>query len=91
MTWPGEVPHRAEWEQGSPALANHLIGHRDRSNDAVRLHRGQPIGSGPVEGTINRRMKRSGARRRLENVARFVELCAIADGRGWDHPWSSAA
>ena len=95
MTWSGAVPDRAAMEKAFPALANYLVGHRDRSGYAVRLHRGQSIGSGLVEGTIkqrvNRRMKRSGARWRVEGVGRFVELCAIADGPEWDHYWSSAA
>ena len=95
MTWPGKVPNRAEWEKGLPTLANYLVGHRNRLNYAVRLHRGQSMGSGLVEGTIkqrvNPRMKKSGARWRVENVGRFVEICAIADSPEWGHYWSSAA
>ena len=91
----GEVPDGAAMEAALPALANYLVGHRERLGYAVRLRRGQSIGSGLVEGTIkqrvNRRMKRSGARWRVENVGRFVELSAIADGPEWGHYWSSAA
>ena len=90
----GEVPDRVAMA-ALPALANYLVGHRDRPGYAVRLHRGQSIGSGLVEGTIkqhvNRRMKQSGARWRVEGVGRFIELCAIADGPEWGHSWSSAA
>ena len=95
MTWSGKVPNQVEMEQAFPALANYFVGHRDRLGYAVRLHRGQAIGSGLVEGTIkqrvNQRMKQSGARWRVEYVGRFVELCAIADGPEWGHYWSSAA
>jgi hypothetical protein len=89
------VPDRAALEAAYPAVANYLAGHRDRLGYAARLRRGQAIGSGLIEGTIKQRvgqrMKRSGARWRSENVGRFVELCAIADGPEWDHYWSSAA
>lgn len=95
MTKSDDVPDRAALEKAFPALANYLVGHRARLGYAVRLHRGQSIGSGLVEGTIkqrvNLRMKRSGARWRAEGVGCFVELCAIADGPEWGHYWSSAA
>ena len=89
------APDRAALEAAFPAVANYLAGHRDRLNYAARLHRGQAIGSGLIEGTIKQRvglrMKRSGARWRSENVGRFVELCSIADGPDWEHYWLSAA
>jgi len=54
------------------------------STSALRLRRGQSIGSGLVEGTIkqmvNLRMKQTGVRWRLEHVGPFVELRALAAG-----------
>ena len=48
------------------AALNYFAGHRDRLGYAVRLRRGQAIGSGLVEGAIkervNLRLKRTGAR-----------------------------
>ena len=89
------VPNPSALAAAFPAVANYLTGHRDRLNYAIRLRRGQSIGSGLIEGTIKqrvgRRMKRSGARWGSENVGRFVELCAIADGPEWDDYWSAVA
>ena len=78
-----------------PAVANYLLGHRDRLGYAARLARGQSIGSGLIEGTIKqrvgRRMKRSGARWLPGHVGPFVELSAIADGPEWDDYWKTPA
>jgi hypothetical protein len=64
-------------------------------NSSLRLRRGQAIGSGAVEGAIkqlvNLRMKRTGARWRLEHVGPFVELQALADGPEWAEHWASLA
>ena len=77
-----------------PAL-NYFAGHRDRLNYAVRLRRGQAVGSGLVEGTIeervNLRLKRTGARWRAQRVGSFVELLALADTAEWDEYWTSLA
>lgn len=74
---------------------NYLAGHRDRVNYAVRLHRGQAIGSGLVEGTIkqrvNLRLKRTGARWRAARVGPFVELLAMSDGPEWSEYWTALA
>ena len=74
---------------------NYFAGHRDRLGYAVRLRRGQAIGSGLVEGTIeervNLRLKRTGARWRAERVGAFVELLAMADTSEWDEYWKSPA
>jgi len=74
---------------------NYFAGHRDRLGYAARLHRGQVIGSGLVEGTIkervNLRLKRTGARWRAERVGPFVELLALADTVGWDECWKTLA
>jgi hypothetical protein len=70
-------------------------GHRDRLGYAVRLRRGQVIGSGLVEGTIkqrvNLRLKRTGARWQATRVGPFVELLALSDGPEWTEHWTAQA
>ena len=77
-----------------PAL-NYFAGHRDRLGYAVRLQRGQAIGSGLVEGTIkervNLRLKRTGARWLAHRVGPFVELLALADTGEWEEHWKLLA
>jgi hypothetical protein len=77
------------------ALLNYFAGHKDRLNYALRLRRGQAIGSGLVEGTIkqrvNVRLKRSGARWLPEHVGPFVELMALADTVEWGEHWALAS
>jgi hypothetical protein len=74
---------------------NYFAGQKERMNYALRLRRGQAIGSGAVEGAIkqlvNLRMKRTGARWRLEHVGPFVELQALADGPEWSEYWAALA
>ena len=89
------VAHPRALQAAYPAVANYLLGHRDRLGYAARLARGQSIGSGLIEGTIKqrvgRRMKRSGARWLPGHVGPFVELSAIADGPEWDDYWKTPA
>lgn len=72
---------------------NYLAGHRDRLSYAARLRRGQSIGSGLVEGTIkqrvNVRLKRTGARWRVEGVGPLVELLAMSDTPEWAEYWNA--
>lgn len=74
---------------------NYFAGQQDRLGYAVRLRRGQVIGSGLVEGSIkqlvNLRMKRTGARWRVAGVGGFVEFVALADGPEWNEYWASLA
>jgi hypothetical protein len=74
---------------------NYLAGHRDRLGYAVRLRRGQVIGSGLVEGTIkqrvNLRLKRTGARWLAAGVGPFVELLAITETPEWSEYWGTLA
>jgi hypothetical protein len=74
---------------------NYFAGHRDRMGYAVRLLRGQAIGSGLVEGTIkervNLRLKRTGARWRAERVGPLVELLALCDTVEWVEYWKTLA
>lgn len=72
---------------------NYLAGHRDRVNYALRLCRGQTIGSGLVEGTIkqrvNLRLKRTGARWLAAGVGPFVEMLAMSDTPEWGEYWTN--
>jgi hypothetical protein len=76
------VPDRAGLERATPALLNYLCGHRDRLDYASRLRRGEPIGSGLIEGAckqlIARRMKQTGARWGVDNANRMALLCSLA-------------
>jgi hypothetical protein len=71
---------------------NDFCGHQERLNYALRLRRGQSIGSGLVEGSIkqllNRRLKQTGARWKLAHAGPFVELGALANSPEWDAFWN---
>ena len=75
------------------AVLNYFAGHQGRLNYALRLRRGQSIGSGMIEGTIkqlvNRRLKQTGARWKGEHVGPLVELCALANGPEWNAYWNN--
>ena len=92
--WVGELGGRLPTGGDGAALAealNYFAGHQGRLNYALRLRRGQSIGSGMIEGSIkqllNRRMKQTGARWKARHVGPFVELCALVDGPEWDALW----
>jgi hypothetical protein len=74
-------------------VLNYFAGHQDRLNYVLRLRLGQSIGSGLVEGSIkqllNRRLKQTGARWKVEHVGPFVELGALAAGPEWHAFWSN--
>jgi hypothetical protein len=76
------VPDRAGLDGAAPELLNYFCGHQDRLNYALRLRRGEPIGSGLIEGAckqvIGRRMKQTGAQWRVENADRMALLCSLA-------------
>jgi hypothetical protein len=76
------VPNRAGLEEATPALLNYLCGHRERLNYALRLARGEPIGSGMIEGAckqlIGKRMKQTGAQWDVKNANRMALLCSLA-------------
>jgi hypothetical protein len=75
------------------AELNYFAGHQGRLNYALRLRRGQAIGSGLVEGAIkqliNRRLKQTGARWKVEHVAPLIELGALAVGPEWQAIWEN--
>jgi hypothetical protein len=92
--WVGEVAGQIPAGGDGAALGgvlNYFAGHQGRLGYAVRLRRGQPIGSGLVEGSIkqllNRRLKQTGARWEVGHVGPLVELGALAAGPEWQAFW----
>jgi hypothetical protein len=89
----GEVPAAASADP-LIALAAYLAKHPTRLGYAERLARGRSIGSGAVEGAIkqevNLRMKRTGARWRVEHVGPLVELRALSHTPSWQDLWTAA-
>jgi hypothetical protein len=75
-------------------LAGYVAKHPTRLNDAERLAAGRSIGSGAVEGAIkqevNLRLKRTGARWRVEHVGPLVELRALSHTPTWHTLWTVA-
>ncbi len=59
-------------------VLNYFAGHQQRLNYALRLRRGQTIGSGLVEGSIkqllNKRLTHAGARWRVEHVGPLARI-----------------
>ena len=86
---------RRRLEGAAGEVLNYFAANRERLGYAVRLRRGQAIGSGLVEGTIkqlvNLRMKRTGARWRVSHVGPFVEMLGLADSVEWSEYWASLA
>ena len=76
------------------ALAAYLASHPTHLDYAGRLAAGRSIGSGLVEGSIkqlvNRRLKLTGARWRVDHVGPLVELGALIDTPDWHTFWSAA-
>jgi hypothetical protein len=72
----------------------YLAAHPARLGYAGRLAAGRSIGCGLVEGSIkqlvNRRLKPTGARRRVDHVGPLVELGALIDAPDWHTFWSAA-
>ncbi|WP_232068412.1 ISKra4 family transposase [Gemmata obscuriglobus] len=96
VDWIGELTGQMPAGGDGAALGgvlNYFCGQQGRLNYAVRLRRGQSIGSGLVEGTVkqllNIRMKQTGARWNLGHVAPFVELGALAAGPEWKGFWEN--
>jgi hypothetical protein len=72
-------------------LVGYFAKHTGRLGYYRRLRRGQPIGSGQVEGAakhmVGRRMKQTGARWAVHRVNRMAELCATLYSDCWDAYW----
>ncbi len=73
------------------ALTRYLAAHSTRLNYRLRLARGEPIGSGMIEGAckhlIGRRMKQTGARWTVPNANRMAELCSLTYSEQWTNYW----
>lgn len=94
--WVGTVAAKAPAGGDGASLGgvlNYFCSHQDRLNYALRLRRGQSIGSGLVEGSIkqllNKRIKQTGARWKVEHVGPLVELGALAAGPEWQDFWNN--
>jgi hypothetical protein len=91
--WVGELAGAGRGGDGAALgdVLNYFAAHQERLNYALHLRRGQSLGSGLVEGTIkqllNKRVKQTGARWRVEHVGPFVELGALAAGPEWQAFW----
>jgi hypothetical protein len=96
LTQPLDDPEAtARLAAAAGSTLNYFAEHRERLGYAVRLRRGQVIGSGLVEGTIkervNLRLKRTGARWQATQVGPFVELLALRDSPEWNEYWTLLA
>lgn len=84
----------AESTDGLLRVAAYLANHPTHLDYAGRLSRGESIGSGQVEGAIkelvNLRLKRTGARWRVEHVGPLVELLALSHTPEWHQLWTAA-
>jgi len=87
----GRMPAGGDGASLGEAL-NYFAGHQGRLNYALRLRRGQSIGSGLIEGSIkqlvNRRLKQTGARWKVDHVGPLVEMCALANSPEWETYWN---
>jgi hypothetical protein len=76
-------------------LTTYFSKHHARLNYPHRLHTGQSIGSGMIEGAaknlIGRRLKQTGARRSVENASKMGQLCCLTYSDGWKAYWDEAA
>lgn len=93
-TWVGEMLGSEPKGGDGAALAgvlNYLKDHSDRLNYALRLKRGQSIGTGMVEGAaknlIGRRLKANNARWRIDNVGKMADQCSALYSDCWDPFW----
>ena len=84
-------------EAGRAALermVGYLANHSPRLNYRHRLARGEPIGSGLIEGAckqvIGKRMKQTGARWTVANAGRMAELCCLTYSDQWADYWLAA-
>jgi hypothetical protein len=72
-------------------MLNYFAGHRERLPYALRLRRGQAIGSGMVEGAaknvIGRRLKANNARWQPTNVNRIAGVCCSLYSGTWTQYW----
>jgi hypothetical protein len=95
-TWLGELSGRVDADfAGAPlgGLLNYMAGHQERLNYALRLRRGQSIGSGQVEGAaksmIGRRLKINSCRWREDNANHMAGTAAVLYSGCWSQYWES--
>ena len=97
VDWVGQVGQlpMAAGGDGAPigAMLNYLTEHQNRLNYALRLHRGQSIGSGMVEGAaknlIGRRLKANNARWLVSNLNHMCTPCCCLYSQAWDGYWEN--
>ena len=95
-TWVGEMLAAGPTGDGANlgGVLNYLKDHEGRLNYALRLKRGQSIGTGMVEGAaknlIGRRLKANNARWRIENVGKMAGICSAIYSDCWDNFWNAA-
>lgn len=100
--WAGLCDHIGATLTKTPELSGHaalgeltgyFAAHTDRLNYAHRLHTGQSIGSGMVEGAaknlIGKRMKQTGARWLVGNADAMASLCSLSYSDHWGLYWAS--
>lgn len=86
---------RRRMDEAAAEAIGYFAGNKERMGYALRLRRGQAIGSGLVEGTVkqvlNIRMKRTGARWKVAQVGPFAEFVALAGSPEWKEHFASIA
>jgi hypothetical protein len=100
--WAGLCDHIGTTLTSAPELSGHaalgeltgyFAAHTERLNYAHRLHTGQSIGSGMVEGAaknlIGKRMKQTGARWLVGNADAMASLCSLSYSDHWGLYWAS--
>ena len=76
------VANPAALQEAYPAVANYLLGHRNRMQYAARLARGQSIGSGLIEGTIKKTSRSADEAERCAMGGRSCRAVRRDDGLG---------
>jgi hypothetical protein len=75
------------------SLLEYLRGHAERLHYAERLSKGQPIGSGLIEGAcknlVGRRMKQTGAAWRVERANKMALVCSLLYADQWKNAWKN--
>lgn len=95
IEWVGELSQMPHGGDGAAlgGMLNYFAGHRERLPYALRLLRGQAIGSGMVEGAaknmIGKRLKANNARWLERNVNRIAAVCTAQYSEIWKAYWQS--
>lgn len=95
VAWVGELASLPAGGDGAAlgGLLNYFAGHQGRLDYALRLRRGQAIGSGMVEGAaknmIGKRLKANSARWLEKNVNRIAAVCTAQYSETWEAYWQS--